>query len=384
MGVDAARGAALVGMVAVHIYPLVADDGGPAWAWSLFAGRSAALFALLAGVGLAFSSGGSRPPADGWVRSAAAAGVAARAVVVGLLGLLVGSFVADPYLILPYYGVMFLLAVPVLFSPPRVLVFLAVVCALVVPFVVQALRSVLPFPFVENPSLLDGVTDPWRLLTSLVLTGIYPALPWMAYLCTGLLVGRCDLRDPRVARRLLAWGVGLAVLPRLVSRLLLDVLGGYDALLETPGMSPADVDDVVGWGPDPVLPTATDWWLAIPAAHSTTPVDLVHTTGSALAVLGAALLVERSRLGRRLLAPLAAAGSLTLTVYTGQVVLTATGWGADHPDALFLAQVAALLVLATLWRRYRGQGPLERVAASCAHRARDAVLHRRDGDARGR
>jgi len=382
-GVDAARGIALVGMAAVHIYPLVTDDGDQTWAWALFAGKAAALFALLAGVSLAFTSGGRNPSTDGWVRSSAAAGVAARALVVAAVGLLVGSLVSDPYVILPYYGVMFLLAVPVLFAPTRVLLFLAVISALVVPFVMQALREWLPFPFLDNPSVLDAVTDPWRLVTSLVLTGVYPALPWMAYLCLGLVIGRCDLRDTRVARRLLGWGLVLAVVPILVSNFLLYVLGGYDQLLATPGFSEEGVDDVIGWGPDPVLPTFTNWWLTIPAAHSSTPVDLVHTAGVAVAVLGAVLLLEKLPGVPRLLAPLAAAGGLTLTFYTTQVLLTGTGFGMDHPDALFLGQVVLGLVLAVLWRRLRGQGPLERVVSWCAHRARDTVLRSRDAAAAG-
>lgn len=60
MGVDVARGFALVGMIAVHVLPAVADvEGNPSLEWRLFAGHSAALFATLAGVSLAFMTGGA-------------------------------------------------------------------------------------------------------------------------------------------------------------------------------------------------------------------------------------------------------------------------------------------------------------------------------------
>src|SRR5690606_17092001 len=51
IGIDAARGLALIGLIAVHILPDETAGGDPSLAWTLFSGDSAALFALLAGVG---------------------------------------------------------------------------------------------------------------------------------------------------------------------------------------------------------------------------------------------------------------------------------------------------------------------------------------------
>jgi len=52
-GVDVARGLALLGMAAVHIFPEQSADGGLHPAYVVAAGRASALFAVLAGVGLA-------------------------------------------------------------------------------------------------------------------------------------------------------------------------------------------------------------------------------------------------------------------------------------------------------------------------------------------
>src|SRR5215218_7611418 len=54
IAVDATRGLALLGMMAVHALWAYDDDGNVTWTYSLAAGRSAATFALLAGVGIAF------------------------------------------------------------------------------------------------------------------------------------------------------------------------------------------------------------------------------------------------------------------------------------------------------------------------------------------
>ena len=71
------------------------------------------------------------------------------------------------------------------------------------------------------------------------------------------------------------------------------------------------------------------WYLALPDPHSHTPVDLPHTLGSAGAVLGAALLLTGVPIVTRALSPVAAAGSMALTLYSAHLVLLATG--VPHP-----------------------------------------------------
>jgi uncharacterized membrane protein len=74
-GVDVARGLALLGMFAVHVLPTFTGDGGPTTATVIAGGRSAATFVLVAGIGLAFVSGGRRA-----VRGAERIGVGAGTV----------------------------------------------------------------------------------------------------------------------------------------------------------------------------------------------------------------------------------------------------------------------------------------------------------------
>src|SRR4051794_37489328 len=60
-GVDLARGLALLGMIATHVFAAVDDNGAPTAATIVAAGRSAASFAMIAGVSLALISGRQRP-----------------------------------------------------------------------------------------------------------------------------------------------------------------------------------------------------------------------------------------------------------------------------------------------------------------------------------
>lgn len=351
-GVDVARGVALLGMAAVHVLPVEDADGSASWTDSIFAGRSAALFAVLAGVGLALAY--RRPGA----RDALA--LVLRAVLIGLVGLWLGDADSGVAVILAYYAVLFVLVLPWLRAGPRVLLTSAGVLGLLVPFVSLGVRDVLPERDTASPVLSD-LAEPGQLLSELLVTGYYPATSWTAYLLVGMAVGRLSLQRTRTALLMAGAGAGLALTAHGLSALLLGPLGGYDriaAQLTLP--AGAAIEEVVGEGRFGSVPTTSPWWLATDAPHSTTPLDLAATTGTALLVLSLALLVAGAL--PLLVHPLAAAGAMPLTLYTAHVwVLGATD--TDDPTRYYLLQVVGALLLAVLWRRAVGRGPLETVVA---------------------
>ncbi|MDH6213589.1 heparan-alpha-glucosaminide N-acetyltransferase domain-containing protein [Streptomyces pseudovenezuelae] len=373
VGVDTARGLALLGMFAVHVYGAFASDGSPTPAWVFAGGRSAATFALLAGVGLAFTTGGRRPD----VGRPQYAAVATRAALIGLVGLLLGyasrAADLDVDVILAYYALLFLLAIPLMRLRPGALTALSLTLAVAGPVVVHVLRGVLPQPaFDGDPVLTDVFTDPLGLLSNLLVQGNYPALAWMAYLCAGLAVGRLDLTSARIARRLLVGGLALAAAAWLTATALLTRFGGLWHLwrAEFPHTPWPQARHEVLWD------TGNDstWWsLLSRAPHSTSPFDLLQTLGSACSLLGAALLLTRLTPTRRLLSPLTAAGTMPLTLYCAHVLLLATGALGDSPDLLYGLLVAGSLLFAACWRRAVGRGPLETGIAVIARGARQVT-----------
>ena len=96
--------------------------------------------------------------------------------------------------------------------------------------------------------------------------------------------------------------------------------------------------------------------------HSGTPLDLLHTIGTALGVLGACLLVVR--VAPPLLTPLVAACSMTLTLYSSHVI--ALGMARRDADvvAQLMVHVVVALVFALIWRAYHRRGPLEVVVSA--------------------
>jgi uncharacterized membrane protein len=363
VGVDAARAVALVGMFATHILPLRAD-GAPTPVGLVADGRSSALFAVLAGVGVALSTGGTRRPADARANLAAAAAVVMRGLLVGLLGLWLAELDPPVAVILAYYGLLFVVATPLLRLPATVLAVGAVVACVLGPMMSMLLRSGLPAAPGDQPGLA-AVARPGALLETLALTGYYPVLPWITYLLAGMAVGRMHLRSTRVAVGLLVGGSMLALLAVGTSALLLGAGGGVAAL------GPAALTQR-RYG---TTPTGTWWWLAVDTPHSGAPLDLAHTTGTALAVLGTMLLL--ARWARPAMLVPAALGAVPLTLYTLHVIALAAYPGTvpdGSPDegALLIGHVlAATAIAAALWLAGR-RGPFESVVSGAARRVRSA------------
>ncbi|TDE08264.1 heparan-alpha-glucosaminide N-acetyltransferase domain-containing protein [Jiangella asiatica] len=372
LGVDAARGLALLGMMSVHIIPAVTDTGELSASRLIASGRSAALFALLAGVGLALATGG-RTPLRGRPLLGASAGVVLRALVIFLVGLCLGALESGVAVILAYYGLLFLLAIPFLGLGPRILLPLAAVWAVAAPVLNYAYREGAP-PSSHDVPTLDSLSHPGDLLRELLMTGYYPVFPWMAYLLAGLGIGRLALSSTRVATALLAGGAALAAAAWITSTVILD-RGGLEHL-ETAGLgghpaSPVDfTDHVLNTSFYGTTPTTSSWWLVVASPHTATPFDLLHTIGTSAAVLGLMLLIAAR--ARVLVWPLAAIGGMTFTLYSLHVVLLSGPVSGDDLDT-YLVHVAIMFAVAIPWRAFIGRGPLEALAASMARLGRELV-----------
>ncbi len=114
------------------------------------------------------------------------------------------------------------------------------------------------------------------------------------------------------------------------------------------------------------------------APHTGTPFDLIGTTGSAMAVLGLCLLLTRVPWVRIISRPVAAAGSMTLTLYTIHVVALSQDWGEWDSVTYYLTHVVVALVFATLWLLVLPRGPLEGLVHTVSTGVASELVPRRD------
>lgn len=370
-----ARCLALLGMVATHVLDERDASGDFTFSQALAGGRASALFAVLAGVSLALITGRRIPP-RGRAWAAASAGIVVRAVLIAGVGLLLGELETGLAVILTYYGALFLLGIPFLTLRAPALFAVAAAWTVAGPVLSQVVRPELPPRGFANPNLRQLFEQPDNLLSELAFTGYYPVVPWLAYLLVGMAVGRLDLRSRRNHVVLAVGGAAVAVASVVVSRWFTRQPSVLDALQFD---STEALLDQTGGGMFGTTPTDGPWqWLLVVAPHSATPFDLAQTIGSALLVIGLALLVAGSvgSVGQRFLAVLFGAGTMTLTLYTLHVVTrTAEVWPEETPDS-FPSHVLLLMGIGAVYVAIGRRGPLERMVGAASHGAARLVSPR--------
>lgn len=344
-GVDVARAVALLGMMAAHVGGIAEQlDWADPTTWSAVAnGRPSALFAVLAGVSIGLTSGRTAPPGPptiGRVR----ARLAIRAAAVVAIGFVLIALETPVYVILPTYGALFVLVIPLLRVRPAWLLTIAGACAVLSPVVAVA----------TAPAFADAG------MVGVQLGLVYPVVTFLAYVLVGLAVARLGLRggDRGAQVALLVSGALVAATAYVVGTVLAPLPAG--AAFAFPGV-PYAAD---GSSPGQAL---AQLFLS-PRDHSSTTVDVVGTAGVAVAVIALCTLVfdGHGRLAERIAFPLAAVGSMPLTVYSGHLVVIALL--SEYPESAAAWGWFALvsIVFAMTWRRFLGRGPLERAVAALA------------------
>ncbi|MDQ0962114.1 putative membrane protein YeiB [Streptomyces sp. B4I13] len=352
IGLDLARGLAVFGMYAVHVGPAPSQGGVIGFMMELAQGRSSTLFAVLAGFAVALITG-RRTPKTGLAGRQAVAKVIIRAVVLIALGTALTMTGTPVVPILAFYGLFFLLVLPLYRLGAKPLALVAAGWALVGPQLLYALKPVVGGRVFLSYGQADGPV-------SLFFTGGYPALTWVPFVIAGMALARCDLAATSVRIRLALTGVALAVTGYGGSWLAVRLVPGAAEAVrkaeEGPGMS-----SVSSVSPDSIgIFGDTPAGMLASAPQSEATLSIMAATGVAILVITACLAAMGAfpRL-RRLAKPVIAVGSMSLTAYVYHIVaiwLLDTEQSAVPPLHILLGLIASVAVLATTWSRFFQRG----------------------------
>jgi hypothetical protein len=362
-------------MMAVHVVPTTDPGTGEAtWAGLLFSGRSAALFAVLAGVGLALLTGGAGKGGAAPEHSNAQAAwfrkvIAVRAAVIIGIGLFVSLLGAGVAVILVHYGVLFILALPFLRMGAKGLALWAAGWVAASPVLYWWLQNLLrpdaaePAERLWHSPMVFDFTQPGLLTLDLFVTGYYPLILWPAYLLTGMALGRLRLESSTTQLRLLLAGLAGAVLTYGVGWMV-EAHSGVVERMRTYAESDDALQGSLETG-DHFLPLVTDpLWFLIPMPHQGSHLDLLHTISCAVAVLGLMLILVRFL--KWPLAPLAGAGAMPLSLYVGHLIILGPFWRLEgaplagvEESVMLLGLVVAALAAGMAKVLLQRRGPLE-------------------------
>ena len=355
-GFDLARSLAIFGMVVVNfkIVMTLGLETPPGLEWlrvltGLLEGRAAALFVVLAGVGLSLSARGAVASGDAAQLPAVRGNILKRAVFLFVAGLLFTS--VWPADILHFYGWYLGIGALFIFAPNRIL--LAMAAFLVLAFV--GLMAAFDYEAGWN---FDTLTyqEFWTLegqVRHLMFNGFHPVVPWLAFLLTGIWLGRRDLGNSTVRRRVLQGAAVIALVSEAVS-------AGLVALLSRSlsGEAAREIAVLAGTGAMPPM-----------------PLYMLAAGGTAVAVIALAVGFSQrfSRVpGHR---ALVATGRLALTIYVAHVlfgmgVLEAFGQLEDQTLVFAVAAsvvfYAAAVAFSVFWTNRFDRGPLEWVMRKLA------------------
>ena len=348
-GYDFARALALLGMIFVNFrYQMQADEYGAPWLLQLaniVEGRPAVTFVILAGAGLSLLNGYNRQTTGFHPLQKPCSTILKRSAFLFIIGLLFTRiWHAD---ILHFYGFYFAVAVFLVNASGRILFIVATALMTV------SLLLSLQFNFITPPKI-ESVWDPnfWTpkgFLEDLFVTGCYPVFPWMVYFLIGIWLGRQNLSDTRLQKRILQ----TAILCLLAS-------GVLAALVNHVLISGSTLDKI----PLIVLLLDTD-------PFSPSLLAIFSAGGSALVVIVLCIIVAEKAGRSRWMAPFLATARMTLTLYLAHIgicqlfLIVIDRYDMEQPlvFAWLCAAVFCLMALsfANLWIHRYGQGPFEKL-----------------------
>lgn len=348
-GYDFARGISVLGMFLINFkmvmqsplemhHPLEIAAGTSQGFWAhlltICEGRFAALFILLAGIGVSLMTQRARTENDPALLSRNRRTLFIRAALLFIAGLLYFPiWEAD---ILHYYGIFILVGLLMLTCSGRHLFGLALFLVLFSPLLYRVFDWEAGWNW--EAFTYEGFWTVAGFLRHTFFNGFQPIFPWLALFIFGMLIGRKNLADKAVRARYLWICLGLFLFCELLS---LGLVGAID-------------------NPEQALYFTT---LSFPTA----PLFIVSATCSSLVLILLSIMVTE-KVSPRLTRPLVLTGQMALTHYVshvmvGMVFLEAVGRLYNQSLAfslLFATGFFALSMLfSMLWNRRFAKGPLE-------------------------
>jgi uncharacterized membrane protein YeiB len=364
LGLDIARGLAILGMAGAHIGETEPFEWLDPATWTdLVHGRSSILFAVLAGISIALMTGRSALPERERIPGIRL-NLIGRGAVIFVIGLALEMLNTPIAVILTLYGLLYVAVIPFLRWRPWQLLTAAAVLALLGPALLAFLNAVMLHPYGSG--------------IGFVLYGTYPITVWMSLVLAGMALGRLHIGQLRTA--VVALGIGLALVVVGYGLGGIGQTAGITGSLGSSSFSSGEGSSIIDGGSGSIG-TAPSGWESYPQAlaesdplgavltavfavdpHSGGTAEILGSGGFALVVIALCLLLSRPL--RWVLLPLGALGSMPLTAYSAHVVsiVLVGGPGAFFSSNAFWAATAiGLLLVTTLWSMFFGRGPLERL-----------------------
>jgi uncharacterized membrane protein YeiB len=215
-----------------------------------------------------------------------------------------------------------------------------------------AVTSIL-YSFTEGyPCLVDWLQSPnmfTEIVDEMILNGQYPYLPWMAFLLTGMCLGKLEIHSrTNLFGRMVAWGLAISIIIELTAYYLPDYLFRK-------------------WGFGDSGPL---YILLLSESYPISPLFVLSATASAVTAIAFAGWFAGQQRFQGIIESLKCAGQLSLTVYISHIfigkalvnILSVAVERELYPAVVIVCTFAfclAVILLSRHWCRHFKRGPLE-------------------------
>lgn len=345
IGIDVARALAVIGMIIVN-FKVVFGENGLNWVKSLasiFDGKAAATFVVLAGVGLALMTNSAIKNNDKVKLKIARNRIAKRALFLFVIGI---SYIAIwPADILHFYGIYMAIIILLLTSNEKTIIVSAI--ALIVTFPI--LMTFWNYETGWNFETLD-YQNFWTIkgfFRNLFFNGFHPVIPWTAFMLFGYWFGKQDLHSEKFIKKIF-WISTIAFIS-------IQVLSYFSIVFLSDGkqQSANELAEIIGTNPMPPL-----------------PIYMFNGISIAFAIITACIIIAQRFENNKIIDALNKTGQLALTFYVAHVIIGMGIVEAINPakmgkytvefSVIYALGFSLICILfAVVWRKYKKSGPLE-------------------------
>ncbi len=345
LGYDFARGLAIVGMIFVNFKTvMVAEESSLLYnIVDLLSGKASALFVVLAGIGMTLMHDGAKRKNSIELVRKVKTDLRKRAAFLFVIGL--SYYFIWPADILHYYGLY--ISIGVLFLSLNRKWLVSTSLLLIVAY--SVLFPVLNYEKGWDWTIME-YTEFFTLpgfFRSLFINGFHPVIPWLAFLLTGIWVGRINFIDLKVRKKVLFISLSIYVLFKALSMVTVSVLSA---------LSPSEATDIeYAFGTSPMP-----------------PLFFYMVTASSLAVfiISLSIYIAEKYSNTLVIKQMVSAGQLALSNYFFHVIIGMLGiqlffgklehaFSIEFTVAYASVFSVVLIVFSHYWRRRFKRGPLE-------------------------
>jgi len=345
IGIDVARAIAVIGMILVNFKIAFGQSGSEIFKSfaSLFEGKAAATFVVLAGVGIALMTNSAIQNKDSIKIKSLQFSLLKKSIFLFVIGLLyIPLWIAD---ILHFYGIYMIFTILLLTKSKKFVLLTTLSIILLYPFFFLFLNYETGWDF----NTLEYV-DFWTIngfIRNLFFNGFHPVLPWVAFMLVGLWYGKQNLYDHNFIKKSIWISLFVFSLTLLLSYSLQLMLSDVNQI------STEDLKSLFGTSPMPPF-----------------PLYMISGSSIAIFIISTSIFIANKLSNNKLISALKKMGQLALTFYVAHVILGMGIVELINPEkmgnytiefSVIYAFIFSLLCLifASVWLKYYKIGPLE-------------------------